>query len=169
MHMSENDDAEILARFPGPQVFYPSRRKWLLVFLGGASFAAGGLWMVRTGAAGGWLVLVFFAIVAVVALIVMLPHAGALTLDRGGFEVVNLFRRRRTRWQDASGFTARRIPPARQQFVLYDDASRSEGRLARFNVGLVGRNSALPDTYGRSAESLAQLMEEWRRRAVAER
>ena len=35
------------------------------------------------------------------------------------------------------------------------------------NVGIVGRNAALPDTYGLSADDLAQLMAQWRERALA--
>ena len=49
--------------------------------------------------------------------------------------------------------------------VVFDDASR-KGTLASVNVGLTGRNSALPDTYGLSTEDLASIMESWRGRAL---
>jgi hypothetical protein len=164
---SAADAAAILSRFPGPVTLYPSRKKWLLVLAGSALFAVGGFWMIRQGNAMGWVVLIFFGLVAVVAAAAMLPGAGGLTLDRDGFEATNLFRRHRTRWQDATGFQAARIPPAHQNWVAYDDVNASTKRIAKFNVGIVGRNVALPDTYGLSADNLAQLMVQWRERALA--
>ena len=160
------DVSQILSRFPGPVTLYPSRRKWLLVFVGGVSFAIGGAFMVRSSEAMGWLPLIFFSLVALVAAVAMLPGAGALTLDRDGFEVTSLFRRHHTRWQDAHGFAAARIPPATQRWAVYDDISQSGKRLAKINVEIVGRNAALPDTYGLSPDDLGNLMMLWRERAV---
>jgi hypothetical protein len=164
---ARTDAAAILDRFPGPVTLYPSRRKWLLVLAGGATFAVGGALMIRSGDPKGWLVLLFFAAVALIAAAVLLPGAGALTLDRDGFEITNLFRHHRIHWQDASGFTAARIPPARQRFVLFDQASASSRFLANVNVAIVGHNASLPDTYGRSADELAELMAAWRASALA--
>jgi hypothetical protein len=165
---SATDAAEILARFPGPLTLYPSRKKWLLVLAGSALFAVGGFWMIKTGDARGWLVLIFFGLAAAVAAVAMLPGAGALTLDAQGFEATNLFRRHRTRWQDTTGFQAARIPPARQMWVVYDDITQNKKSIAKFNIGIVGRNAALPDTYGLSADDLAQLMAQWRGRALGQ-
>jgi hypothetical protein len=164
---SRTDISEILSRFPGPVTFYPSRKKWLAVLAGGALFTIGGVLMVRSGEPMGWFPLIFFALVALVAAAAMLPGAGALTLDREGFEITNLFRRYRTRWQDASGFSTTRIPPAHQRWVVYDDIRHNTKRIARINVEIVGRNAALPDTYGLSPDDLGQLMTQWRERALA--
>ncbi len=160
------DPAQTLARFPGPVTIYPSRKKWLLVFAGGALFTAGGAWMIASGDASGWFVLIFFALVAIVAAAALLPGAGALMLDGDGFEVTNLFRHHRSRWPDTAGFTAARIPPARQTMVVYNDATQTAKSLAKINVAIVGRNSALPDTYGLSADQLAGMMAQWRERAL---
>lgn len=159
--------AEFLSRFPGPLVLYPSRRKWLLVFAIGALFTVTGAFVVRSGDAMGWFALIFFALVAITAAAVMLPQASALRLDREGFEVTSLFRRHRTRWRDGAGFSVSRIPPAGQSLVVYDDVTQSAKRLAKINVGLIGRNAALPDTYGLSPVELATLMAGWRERALA--
>jgi hypothetical protein len=161
------DVAEILSRFPGPLTLYPSRKKWLLFFLIGALFAAGGGWMINRGEGSGWFVLIFFGLAAIVAAAAMLPGAGGLTLDRDGFEVTNLFRSYRARWHDTAGFTAVRIPHA-QMMVVYDDAKQSGKGLAQLNVAIAGRGAGLPDTYGLSADDLAQLMAQWRDRAVAQ-
>jgi len=161
------DIAEILARFPGPVTLYPSRWKWLGVLAIGAVLAVGGVLMIRDGDPKGWLVLIFFGAVVLGSAIVLLPGAGALVLDGDGFAVTNLFRRHRTRWQDATGFTAAGIPPARQRFVVYDDARTNASHLAKINVTIVGHNAGLPDTYGRSADELAELMTAWRASALA--
>jgi hypothetical protein len=95
----------------------------------------------------------------------MLPGAAALTLDATGFEVTSFYRRSRARWQDATGFIAAGIPPARLRFVLFNDAGHT-GTLSRINAAFAGRNGALPDTYGLRADDLAQLMAQWRERAA---
>jgi hypothetical protein len=162
-----NDVTEILSRFPGPVTLHPSRKKWLLIFATSAVFAAGGAWMIERGEPMGWYVLIFFGLGALVAAAALLPGAGGLTLDREGFAITNLFRRYRVRWQDAAGFVAARIPPARQKMVMYDDATQRGKSLAQLNVAIAGRGAGLPDTYGLSADDLAQLMAQWRDRAVA--
>ena len=163
---SPSPDA-FVSRFPGPVTLYPSRTKWLLVLATCALFAVGGFWMIRSGEPWGWFVLIFFGLGVVVAAAAMLPGAGALTLDAAGFEVISLFGRHRARWQDAADFKAVRVPPAHQRLVAYDDATQGAKSLAKFNVGLVGRNAALPDTYGLAPDTLAQLMAQWRERALA--
>jgi hypothetical protein len=165
---SPADITKILSRFPGPVTLYPSRIKWLLVFTASALFAVGGFWMTKTGDGSGWFVLIFFSLGALIAAAAMLPGAGGLTLDRDGFDITSLFRRHRTRWRDAAGFEAARIPRAHQKMVVYDDITQSTKSIAKLNVGLVGRNSGLPDTYGHSADNLAQLMAQWRERALRE-
>ena len=154
------DVAEILSRFPGPVTLRPSRTRWLLVLAIGLLFAVGGVWMIQDGK---WI----FGLVALIAAVAMLPGAGGLILDREGFDVTSLFRRYRIRWQDTADFAAVSIPPAHQKMVGYNDLKRSSSRLAKMNVAIVGRDAAIPDTYGLSADALAQLMAQWRARALA--
>ena len=161
------DVAEILSRFPGPVTLRPSRTRWLLVLAIGLLFAVGGVWMIQDGKWMGWYVLVFFGLVALIAAVAMLPGAGGLILDREGFDVTSLFRRYRIRWQDTADFAAVSIPPAHQKMVGYNDLKQSSSRLAKMNVAIVGRDAAIPDTYGLSADALAQLMAQWRERALA--
>jgi len=165
--MGSQDKAnDILARFPGPVTLRPSRLKWFLVLLICAAFTAGGIAMVADGATGGWFVLVFFGLGVPLSIAAMLPGAGGLTLDRNGFEITNLFRRQSYVWPDVSGFEAARIPPAGNNMVVFDHAGAVGRTVAKLNVSLVGRNAGLPDTYGLSADVLADLMDRWRDRAV---
>jgi hypothetical protein len=159
----------ILSRFPGPATLYPSRMKWLLVLLIGVLFAVVGYWMVSDGDRRSWFVLVFFAAVSIVAAVMLLPGAGGLTLDRNGFRATSLFRSSSSRWQDVTGFEPASIPPSLQKLVVYDDINLTGRKIANLNVALVGRNAALPDTYGLSPDDLARLMMLWRDRATQRR
>lgn len=140
----------------------PSRRKWVLVLLGCAAFTAIGIFLVRQGEMAGWYVGAFFAFGTIISAVALFPGAGGLKLDADGFEVTNLFRRIRTRWQDASGFEPVAFPHA--VMVGYDDAS-SSGSVAEFNRSLTGHNAALSDTFGLAPDHLAELMTLWRDRA----
>jgi hypothetical protein len=169
----QDTTGEILARFPGPVTLNASRKKWIVILLGCGAFVAIGVWMTASGQTEdkiyGWGGLVFFGLGMVVAAIAMLPGASMLKLDRERFEVTSLYRRQSYRWQDTTGFEAVQIPPARQKTVAFDDVNAKKKALARLNVGLVGRNSGLPDTYGLYAADLANLMAQWRARAVSQR
>jgi hypothetical protein len=143
----------IAARFPGPVTLYPSRKKWLIVFLGSALFAVGGIWMVSSGEQKGWFVLIVFALFAATAAVMLLPGAGSLLLDAEGFETKSLFRRHRALWQDVTEFKATPIPPSMQRFVLYDDRNLTDAA-ARLNAALTGHAAGVPDTYGFSADEL---------------
>jgi hypothetical protein len=158
---------KLLTGFPGPVFMRPSRRKWLLILLGCAIFTAGSIWMVLEGKPIGWFPLIFFGLGSVTALALLLPGAGGLKLDANGFEITNLFQRKRTRWQDTSVFEPVRIPPANILLVVYDDAKLGASSMAQIASSIAGRNGALPDTYGLSANDLASLMTQWRERALS--
>jgi hypothetical protein len=162
---SKTSAADVLAGFPGPLTPHPPLKKWGLIFAGCAVFAITGEAMIRNGALTGWFVLIFFGLGMRVGAVAMLPGAAALTLDATGFEVTSFYRRSRTRWQDATGFIAARILPARLRSVLFNDAGHT-GTLSMINAAFAGRNGAFPDTYGLPAEDLAQLMAQWRERAA---
>jgi hypothetical protein len=162
---SKADD--ILARFPGPVMLTPSRRKWILILLISAGFTAIGIWMVARGDTTGWFPLAFFGLCTVAGVIALLPGAGGLRLDRDGFAVTSLFRSHTYRWHDTSGFAVTRI--SGNKMVVFDDVNAAGRAIASVNVGLVGRNAGLPDTYGLGADALAELLTFWRARAVTGR
>jgi len=166
MQPQEADAHDILARFPGPITLVPSRRKWLLVALGGAAFTAIGVWMVASGNGLGWLAILFFGPCGLIGLAAALPGAGGLTLNRDGFDIINLFRRTSFSWRDVDGFGSARVPPSGHNLVVFDNAKARGGTIASMNVGLVGRNAGLPDNYGMTAEALAYVMAHWRAKAL---
>jgi len=172
--MQTHDEADaLLACFPGPIVLYPSRKKWIGMVLIGAVFVAGAIWMLFWWGkplawgerAMGWGALVFFGAGVLVALVNLLPGASQLKLDRECFEQRALFRRHFIRWADTSDFEA--VALEWQQMVMFDHAHASaKPSIQRISVGLLKRNSVLPDSYGLPPEILAGLMARWRERAV---
>jgi hypothetical protein len=168
MRSDKNAEA-ILRTFPGPLTLYPSRRKWILMLLGGAVFDAIGIAMVADGESWGWFGLIFFGLCTIGAAVMLLPGAASLELDRDGFQATTLFRHHRTRWRDATGFEPVSIPPSMQKMVAYDDVNAASRALANLNVAIASHNSALPDTYGLSAADLARVMTQWCEQALASR
>ena len=57
----------------------------------------------------------------------------------------------------------------KQAVVTFDDKNIDESKLSVLSRSIVGRNSALPDTYGLSPEDLQALMNGWRERALRPR
>ena len=164
--MGSQDKADaILARFPGPVTLRPSRLKWIFILLICVAFAVGGYFMAADGKTIGWWILAFFGLGVPVSIAAMLPGAGGLTLDRGGFEVVNLFRRQSYTWAEVSGFKKAQLV-YQNEMVVFDHAGAKGKMIASVNTGLVGRNAGLPDTYGFSTDVLADLMARWRDRAM---
>ncbi len=165
--MPSPDKAEtILARFPGPVTLYPSRKKWLWLLLISGLFTLGGIFMVRQHAPWGWFVLIFFGLCTILSVVVLLPGAAGLKLDADGFQMTTFFRTHRWRWQSVKGFEPVEVTP-RQTLVCFDDPAQAGGMLAQMSQSIAGHNSALPDTYGFSADDLARLMMQWSNRARA--
>jgi hypothetical protein len=121
---------------------------------------AAGVWIIGDGQWLGLIPTFFFGLGLVVSLILLLPNSSFLELDDDGFCFRNLFRDSRFSWADIAGFEARRL--SMRKIVTFDfahgyTASRHAPALARTISGAEG---ALPDTYGMSAEDLADLMNE---------
>jgi hypothetical protein len=175
--------AAILARFPGPVKLNVSKRKWLWFLAVGLAFAASGGWMILEPAlfevprivisATGWATFLFFGLGSVVIVVTLLPGASGMTLDRDGFVVCSLFRRSIYQWANVDEFTVAEVPLGQgsrtAKVVGFNDRSAARGPVARMNVALAGRNSALPDSYGLAVGELARLMSAWRLRVLRER
>ena len=140
-----------------------------MAYLAGClGFVAIGAWMRGSGGStwgvpnpwAGAVVIAFSGLGAVVFALMLLPGAGSLELDESGFTVCSLFRRRFTPWSAVEGFGLTQIVLRKYVGVTLTPAGREALRLSRLNTRLVGFDDALPDTYGRTAEQLAALMNE---------
>ena len=77
-----------------------------------------------------------------------------------------MYRRTSFDWHSTSSFDAVTLPRSEEKLVVFDDANESATLTAENNVGALGHNAVLPDTYGMPAEELAHVMARWRERAV---
>jgi hypothetical protein len=147
-------------------LLHPRRAKWLLLLVASLAFTVAGVAMIRSGERDGWFLVGVFALGTLVAGAQLVPSTAYLRLTSEGFEIRTLFRHLRIRWADVTWFRPGRI--GLNKMVLFDYA-RSYTRSARARAvasALTGAEAGLPDTYGRSAEELTILLNDWRSRAT---
>lgn len=170
----------LLQRFPGPVELRMQQSKLLFTLLGVFVFGGITAYFIVTErpnpivAAFLWFCVACLA-VSVPFFLFLLIKGGGLRLEAQGFRLAQAWRNTFTRWADTSEFeigsTAILISYRGDgtAVVTYDDAHAKGGSLASINTSIVGKNSALPDTYGMSAEDLKTLMNGWRERALRTR
>jgi len=126
----------------------PSRTKTIALLAVSLVFTIAGVGAIGNGKGFvGWLVALFFGVCST------------------AFSI-HLWRRcPLIRWDSVSEFDVALIPGSRIRKVVFSRDS-PHPRLAALNRSLVGATDALPDTYGRTPDQLADLMNEWRRRAL---
>lgn len=175
----------ILASFPGPVTLHINRRRKVLGLVFCTVSALFWAWIlfaeypqtrgyIRHGSYGiimTWLLMLGSGALAFrLVLLLLFPSAGSLTLDADGFTIGYVFRRDRKSWRSVSGFRFEatywpgRIGGSLDQ-VRYEDLAEAE-RSGKPKVTRV-----LPELYGRPrlrGADFAGLMNEWRRRALAQ-
>jgi hypothetical protein len=142
---------------------YPKKSSAVCLLLICSVFVAGGIWAARSGNWIGYLVASFFGLCLPVALIQLLPGSSYLAIDDTGITVCNLFRKTSIPWSVIGEFHAvtlthhglRVHKMVAFNFMPSYDGARLGRRLARLIGGCEG---ALPDTYGKSAEELAEFL-----------
>ena len=94
-----------------------------------------------------------------------------MTLDREGFEIVTgtVFGLRKVRlpWREVGAFDRLRIG-ANLYGVSFEDNRKGAGVMLAVNRSLGFRNSTLVEDYGLGCGQLAELLNRWRGRALAE-
>jgi hypothetical protein len=142
-------------------VLRASKLKNLLSALVSCVFIAGGVWLILGGDGIGWFVAGFFGLCLIVFLVQMLPQSSYLRLDPEGFEIRTLFQSSRYKWDDVAVFGTKKI--GSKMVIFLFSPEYENGKTARgISLAVAGVEGALPDTYGMSAEELANLMNEWR-------
>lgn len=156
------------AESPAKLRLHPAKGKGLLLFTICIALTLVGMSMIGAGSWKGWLVTLFFGLGTVLFAIQLLwPSASYLDLSPDGFVVCALFRPSSLiRWDRVSEFRVVHIPPKRTKMVGFDVDTSLLPSLAATVRRLTGANGALPDTYGRKPDELADLMNEWRRKAL---
>jgi hypothetical protein len=175
---------EILARFPGPVTLYVSRGRMLLRLALCIGLTAVGAWFLTPDdpkipgyISNRWLAIMMGLTLAVpgIALTIgtvialLRKRADSLQLDSQGFGIGSAFRRVRTAWQNVNAFRIQKTypdgwpgPSANEIWYEVFDADR---------CGVANATRVLSHGYGEPMlrdEELVALMNEWRRRALAQ-
>jgi hypothetical protein len=147
----------------------PARTKTAFLLTISLAFTAIGGGMIVSGQGiTGWFVTLFFGICSAAFAIQLSPGASYLQLSSEGFVACSLFRRQPLiRWDSVSEFHVAPAPGSGMKMVVYSRGHSRHPRLAAINRSLVGATDALPDTYGRTPDELAALLNEWRLRGCA--
>lgn len=138
-----------------PATFRSKPTGILPLVLGALAFVALGFWVRRFNPAIGYLAIGFFGLCAVGIGLNLLPNSSYLRLTQEGFTICTMFKRRSVRWADVSKFGIASIGTRK---TIGWDLSQSPSTAEKAATIMTGYASTLPDTYGLTAEELADLM-----------
>jgi hypothetical protein len=115
----------------------------------------------------GVAIVIFFGAAFFMFSSALIPRGAYLRLDDAGFTICSVFTPRRLRWNEVYPFEVSKESKGRK-LVVFDYTSKYRGQRPKRKpaVKAEGYDAFLPDSYGRSPEELAALMNEWRARGV---
>ena len=145
-------------------VYRPSRIKLYFFGLICAALSLLGLRMAEAGDLRGWFVFGFFMLGAVVFSLQFLPNASYLRVSAEGLELRILYRSHRYLWSDIEQFHVGRIGKNRMVCIRFAPSYRESLKMRQLATAIAGAEACLPDTYGFSAEALADHLTEWKNR-----
>jgi hypothetical protein len=143
---------------PAAVTLYPKRSSGVLLVVVCLVFVTLGVWIGWTDDWFGYVAASFFFIGVVAAFVTLLPGSTFLRIDATGLTFANLFRTTHLPWQAIDRFFV--IAAQHHKMVALNFAPSYEpARLGRRACKLLtGCEGALPDTYGKKAEELADFL-----------
>ena len=146
----------------------PNRLSWLFIFLISAAFVAIAVWIgPEEDPTLFWFAGGFFLLCALISTPLMLGVGSRLILERDSFTCRTLFRSFTRQWRECSDFHPVYAGLRRYVGFTTQQDEAAHPNLAAVNRALVGASGMLPETFGISAEELADLMNGFRARALA--
>lgn len=139
-------------------------RSLLALFFVCACFVVMGGYAVSEGKTLGWLAVAFFGFGCFIALVSLLPGSSYLELRPDGMQMCTLYRKWLVRWRDVETFFPVLSNGQKTVGWLYNEQYRVQAIINKISMRLTGADAGLPDTYGMTAEALADLLNEWRLR-----
>lgn len=122
--------------------------------------------MISEADRNGWWVAGFFGLGIPISVLQLVPGTSYLRLEPTSFTCCSLYRKSTIQWKDVQAFGTWIAPRARTKMVCFnlrpECPKYKVGR--KFSRVISGWDREIPDTYGKSAEELVELMEEWRLR-----
>jgi hypothetical protein len=139
--------------------------KIILYLSGSLIFVAIGV-LTFEGTFISWLSIGFFGLCSLVFALLLLPNASYLQLTPEGFTMCSLFRSHSYSWSEIEDFAVGKMANTETVVFNHSPFYKNQNTLRKTNKKFFGFEAGLPDTYGMSAEKLADLMNEWKRRFV---
>ena len=144
---------------------YPKRSQAIGLFFLCAIFVVIGIWMGVTGEWIGYLIAGFFGLGVVIFIVQLMPRSAFLRLDSEGFTFCSLYRKTTLPWSAIDGFhvvVMRQTELKVHELVGFNFVpAYDRSQLGRQISSAVAEcEGGLPNTYGKSAEELARLMNE---------
>ncbi|MBU2566215.1 hypothetical protein KKG46_01500 [Patescibacteria group bacterium] len=146
---------------------YPNKTKLFVLLLISIIFVIVGIFMIRSGNANGWYTTIFFGIGALVFIVNAFPQAAYLKLSKEGFEVCSLFRKSFTSWRDVKDFQAGKVSVNTMVVFDFTEEHLEYQGMKKVAETLTGHQGSLPDTYGKPANELAQIMTDWKQKSLS--
>jgi hypothetical protein len=132
------------------------------VLLLAIAFVLAGIWIAPMNPFVGYLCIVFFGLGALIAAVNLHPASSYLVIDTDGFIFASLFRKHFVPWSQVESFAPVRVQVHQMVGWNFTAEYRKTQTLRSVNTALVGAEAALPDTYGKSARELSELLESYR-------
>ena len=143
------------------RVFRSSRLKWGGVAAVSSSFIVAGVLLAAVGDLVGWLAVMFFGFCGIVA-ILQLVRPATLTLTETTFTFDQLGRNWTRDFASCSDFEVWNNPYFGSKLVVFDHPEELAKKVSGVNKRFAGRSGALPDTFGMTAEELADTLNQAR-------
>jgi hypothetical protein len=143
-------------------IFRQNKWKNLLLFLISSIFVTIGFFMRNEKAVMAWVVISFFGLCLIVALIQFHPNSSYLKLTKEGFEIKSLFRTNFTKWTDIKDFRKGNINGNEMIFFDYSDEHKKWNSGKKIAKSLSGKEGAIQSTYTIKTEDLLNLMNDYK-------
>jgi len=137
-----------------PLILKPGKVKSSILLFISIGFVALGISLLDRNMLIAILNIVFFGICFIVFLLNLVPGSSYLKIDEKGIEMKNLFRTTFIPWQAVSSFETKWV--AFNKLVIFNLNKNLAGEK------LKRRQGGFPDTYGMSADKLAELLNEYK-------
>jgi len=131
----------------------------LPLVLGALVFVALRVFVLKWEPSIGYLSIGFFGLCAVALGLNMLPNSSYLRLTNEGFTVYTMFKKRSVAWQGVSKFGVTSVAVRKIGGL---DPSHAPSTAEQAATVISGYSSTLPETYGLTAEELAELLNRMR-------
>lgn len=148
---------------------YPKRLTTIIYLFISLLFTFVSISMITDKEPIGWAILIFSSFGFIVFTVKLLPNSSYLHISEKGFTICSLFRKSFTNWGKIDQFGVGYVGGNKSVVMLFDPKYKKLETTRKILRNLAGAEGSLPDTYGKSAEELASLLNAWKERFSTEK